>query len=92
MSEMHELDGPDGLEGLDLLRVQAEAEKSYRQAVDTLIMIMIAYCDQPDPQSLVGELTRDFPGSTEVFWLGVLEMTADALSEDGLVPQRWEDG
>ena len=87
MSETHGLDGLDGLSELELLRLRAEAEKSYREAVDTLIVIMIAYCDTPDRQNLIGELTRDYPGSTEAFWLGVLEMTAEALSEDGLVPQ-----
>ena len=47
---------------------------------------MLAYGDMPDGKSLIRELIHDFPGSTPSFWLGVLEMTADALSEEGLVP------
>ncbi len=83
MSEMSQLED---------LREQAEVEKIYRGAVDTLIMIVIAYSDMPDGRSLVRELVQDFPGSTVAFWLGVLEMTAQALSEDGLVPDGGGDG
>ena len=74
------------MRNLEDLQEQAEVEKIYREAVDTLIMIMLAYGDMPDGKSLIRELIRDFPGSTPSFWLGVLEMTADALSDDGLIP------
>ena len=80
------------MRNLEELQEQAEVEKIYREAVDTLIMIMLAYGDMPDGQSLIGELIHDFPGSTASFWLGVLEMTADALSDDGLVPGGSGDG
>lgn len=74
------------MRNLEDLQEQAAMERIYREAVDTLIVIMLAYGDMPDGKSLIRELIHDFPGSTASFWLGVLEMAADALSEEGLVP------
>ena len=71
---------------LEDLREQAAVEKIYREAVDSLIVIMLAYADMPDAKSMLEALTHDFPGSTAAFWVGVLEMTREALSEDGLIP------
>ena len=72
---------------LEDLQEQAAVEKIYREAVDSLMVIMLGYADMPDGKSLIRELTQDFPGSTAAFWVGVLEMTSDALSEDGVIPQ-----
>lgn len=83
MSEMRDLEE---------LREQAQAEKLYREAVDTLMLIVIAYGDSPDGKSLIRDLMHDFPGSNAAFWIGVLEMTAEALSEDGLIPGARGDG
>jgi hypothetical protein len=71
---------------LEDLQEQAAVEKIYREAVDSLILIMLAYADMPDAKSLLQALTHNFPGSTAAFWVGVLEMMEDALSEDGLIP------
>lgn len=83
MSEMRDLED---------LREQAEVERIYREAVETLYLIVLAYADMPDGQSLLRELIGDFPGSNAAFWYGVLEMTAEAISEDGLVPGAQSDG
>ncbi|MCY3570514.1 MAG: hypothetical protein OXH19_04140 [Chloroflexi bacterium] len=80
------------MRNLEDLQEQAEVEKIYREAVDALIVIMLAYGDMPDGRSLIRELMHDFPGSTASFWFGVMEMTADALSDDGLVPGGSGDG
>ena len=77
------------MRSLEDLQEQAAVEMIYREAVDSLMVLMVAYADMPDAKSLIGALIRDFPGSTAAFWVGVLEMTGDALSEDGLVP-KWE--
>ncbi len=89
MSEMSEMSEMSGLEDL---REQAEVEKIYREAVDTLIVMVLAYGDMPDGRSVVLELVREFPGSNAAFWVGVLQMTADALAEDWTIPEEGGDG
>ena len=71
---------------LEALREQAEVEKIYREAVETLITFVISYLGGADGEDVIEQLMHDFPGSTQAFWLGVMEMTAEALSEDGLIP------
>lgn len=80
------------MDDLEALRDQATVEKIYREAVDTLITIVIAYGDIPDGNQLLQQLVHDFPGSTEAFWIGVIEMTAEALSEENLIPDPGADG
>ncbi len=80
------------MDDLEALREQAAVEKIYREAVDALIMIVLAYADLPDGRQVIRQLVHDFPGSTEGFWIGVLEMTAEAISDDGLVPDAGADG
>lgn len=78
-------------EDLEALREQAAVEKIYREAVDTLITIVLAYLAEPDGENVIDLLTNDFPGSTQSFWIGVMEMTAEAISEDGLIPDADQD-
>ena len=82
------MDETDDLNDLEALREQAQVEKIYREAVDTLITIVLAYFAEPEPgdEDMIEQLTHDFPGSTPAFWLGLIQMTAEALSDDGLIP------
>jgi hypothetical protein len=79
-------------EDLEALREQAAVEKIYRDAVETLFTIVIAYGDIPEGNKLLQQLVHDFPGSTEAFWIGVIEMTAEAISQDNLIPGPDTDG
>lgn len=80
------------MDDLEALRDQATIEKIYREAVETLFTIVIAYADVPDGRRVVQQLVNDFPGSTEAFWRGVIEMTAEALSDDNLIPDSDAEG
>ncbi len=77
---------------LEELQEQAEVEKIYREAVETLHLIVIAYVGTMDDEDLVDALVHDHPGSNASFWYGLIRMAVDALSEDGLVPKAGGDG
>ena len=81
----------DETDDLEALREQAQVEKIYREAVDTLITIVLAYFAEPNGDDVIEQLARDFPGSTPSFWLGLVQMTAEAISDDGLVPGTGDD-
>ena len=87
---MAEMEVPE--DDLETLRTQAEVEKIYREAVRALYTIMLVHMGNRDEDvNVVQQLQREFPGSTEMFWLGVMEMVAEELSEEGKVPNT-EDG
>ncbi len=83
MSEMRDLEE---------LREQAAVEKIYREAVETLYLIVMAYAGSGEGEHPIQALVREHPGSNVYFWYGLMKMTAEALSEDGLIPQASGDG
>ena len=83
MSEMRDLEE---------LQEQAEVEKIYREAVETLHLIVIAYAGSAEGEHPIQALVREHPGSNVYFWYGLIRMAVEALSEDRLVPQAGGDG
>lgn len=77
----------DHKEDLENLRTQAEVEKLYRDALRALYTIVLVHIGNPDEDvHVVDQLRREFPGSTENFWLGLMEMVAEEISDEGRVP------
>lgn len=76
------------IDGFD--RIQAEVEKGYRDAVHTLsVSVLVHMGNRDDDVHVVDKLCREFPGSTLAFWIGLMEMIAEELSDESRLP---EDG
>ena len=70
---------------MDELCEVAEVEQIYRNAVETLSLIVLAYAGTVEDRDVLETLVAEHPGSNLPFWYGVLRMTAESMSEEGLV-------
>ena len=83
---------PEPIDDLEALQAQAEVEKIYREAVNALFTIALVHMSDRDGDvHVIDQLCREFPGSTQAFWYGVMEMVAEEISDDGLVPDADDD-
>ena len=76
------------MRSLEDLREQAEVEQIYRNAVETLSLIVMAYAGTVEEDDVIERLVDEHPGSNVAFWYGVVRMTAEAMSDDRLVGGR----